>query len=223
MDILHVENLEKDYGARAVGPVSFRLKAGEIGLIVGGSGSGKSTVLDVLYGTRRATGGSAILSVGNTQRNLFDISVAELVSIRSVGIGYCTQFLSAIPGKSGADLANEAACADASLADITELLDRLALPQRLWNLPVSSWSGGEKQRLNIALAVLRKPALILLDEPFSALDETLHPIVWSVLSPLADEGSAMLIGVHKASSYTAGAKTLVALDRSGMSCGFSTD
>ncbi|MBB5278724.1 ABC-type glutathione transport system ATPase component [Rhizobium rosettiformans] len=43
MDILRVENLEKDYEARAVGPVSFRLRAGEIGLIVGGSGSGKST------------------------------------------------------------------------------------------------------------------------------------------------------------------------------------
>lgn len=212
MDILRVENLEKDYEARAVGPVSFRLRAGEIGLIVGGSGSGKSTVLDVLYGTKRASRGSAFLCVGDGQRDLFDISVAELVSIRSVAIGYCTQFLPAIPGKLAADLANEAAYAETNSADITELLDRLALPQRLWNLPVSSWSGGEKQRLNIALAALRKPALILLDEPFSALDEALHPVVWSVLSALADEGSAMLIGVHKASSYTAGAETLVALD-----------
>lgn len=212
MDILRVENLEKDYEARAVGPVSFRLRAGEIGLIVGGSGSGKSTVLDVLYGTKRASRGSAFLCVGDGQRDLFDISVAELVSIRSVAIGYCTQFLPAIPGKLAADLANDVACAETSSADITELLDRLALPQRLWNLPVSLWSGGEKQRLNIALAALRKPALILLDEPFSALDEALHPVVWSVLSALADEGSAMLIGVHKASSYTAGAETLVALD-----------
>lgn len=198
MTVLCVEDLEKQYGERSVGPASFTLEAGEIGLVVGGSGSGKSTLLDLIYGTRTATAGKAILRLGDWRRDLLGLSVAERVLVRRSAIGYCTQFLAAIPGSTGYGLAREAEAPDMRPGEMERLFERLALPSRVWHLPVAAWSGGEKQRLNIALAVLRRPPLILLDEPLSSLDPALHPVVWSVLSDFAKEGAALLVGVHQA-------------------------
>lgn len=206
--ILHAEGIEKRYGERTVGPVSFTLAAGETGLVVGGSGSGKSTLLDVIHGTRRASAGTAVLRIGDWRRDLFSLSVPELVAARRAGIGYCTQFLPAIPGRSGLDLAREAAGPGAAEA----VFERLALPPRIWTLPVTSWSGGEKQRLNIALAALRRAPLLLLDEPFAALDRALHPVLRAFLSDLAGEGTALLIALHHAEDLLPSASTLVSLE-----------
>lgn len=209
MAILHVEGLEKCYGERTVGPASFTLEAGEIGLVVGGSGSGKSTLLDLIYGTRTATAGAANLEIGEWRCNLIGLSVPELVAVRRAAIGYCTQFLPAIPGKSGIELALEAAAAGKKLVEVEEIFDRLAIPSRIWKLPAMVWSGGERQRLNIALAAVRSPALILLDEPLASLDSGLHSVVWEFLSDLAKEGMALLIGVHRADEGIAMARTVV--------------
>lgn len=209
MVILHAEGIEKRYGERTVGPVSFTLERGETGLVIGGSGSGKSTLLDLIHGTRRASAGAAVLHIGDWRRDLFSLSVPELVAVRRAAIGYCTQFLPAIPGRSGLDLAREAAPSSRAEA----VFERLALPPRIWNLSATSWSGGEKQRLNIALAALRRPPLLLLDEPFAAIDRALHPVLRAFLSDLTNEGTALLIALHHAEDLLSSAKTLVTLDR----------
>ncbi|PWE52508.1 hypothetical protein DEM27_30535 [Metarhizobium album] len=209
MAILHAEGIEKRYGARTVGPVSFMLAAGETGLVLGGSGSGKSTLLDLIHGTRRASAGAAVLHIGGWRRDLFNLSVPELVAARRAAIGYCTQFLPAIPGRTGLDLARQVAPSVAAEA----VFERLALPPRIWNLPASSWSGGEKQRLNLALAALRRPPLLLLDEPFAALDRALHPVLRSFLTDLAEEGTALLIALHHAEDGLPAARTLVSLNQ----------
>ncbi|QSZ60558.1 MULTISPECIES: ATP-binding cassette domain-containing protein [unclassified Rhizobium] len=209
MAILRVENLEKRYGERIVGPVSFTLTAGEVGLVVGGSGSGKSTLLDLIYGTRTATAGTAILEIDEWRRDLLGLSVPELVVVRRAAIGYCTQFLPAIPGKSGMELG----CEVALPSYVTQVFERLALPPQIWNLPASTWSGGERQRLNIALAALRKPALVLLDEPFASLDPSLHSAIWEFLSDLADAGSSLIVGVHRSQGDLAPVRTLTLLSQ----------
>lgn len=209
MAILRVEGLEKSYGERTVGPASFTLEAGEMGLVVGDSGSGKSTLLDLIYGTRTATAGAAILEVGGWRGDPLGLSVPELVAVRRAAIGYCTQFLPAISGKSGMDLGCEAATS----ADVAGMFERLALPPQVWELPASAWSGGERQRLNIALAALRKPALVLLDEPFASLDPGLHPAVWELLSDLAEAGSSLIVGLHRLRGDTVLGRTLIRLDQ----------
>lgn len=178
MTILCVDGIVKRYGARTVGPVSFMLAAGETGLVIGGSGSGKSTLLDLIYGTRTATAGTVILQVGHWWHDLFALSVVEFIAVRNSAIGYCSQFLPAIPGGSGLDLAWRAGPG----ATVEAVFERLALPPRIRNLPVSSWSGGEKQRLNIALA---------------ALDRALHPLLSVFLTDLAEEGTAVLMGLSQ--------------------------
>ncbi|MGO1164490.1 ATP-binding cassette domain-containing protein [Brucella sp. C7-11G] len=211
MTILHVESLERRYGERRIGPVDFSLEQGEIGLITGRSGSGKSTMLDLIYGTRVATSGKITLRLGDRECDLLSLSVPELVAVRHAAIGYCTQFLSTIPGKSGLELAREAARPGTESGEIERLLERLALPGLIWNQPVSMWSGGEKQRFNMALAALRKPSLILLDEPLAALDPTLHPIILDFLSELSGEGVTLLVGLHQTLDGFPVAKHLVCL------------
>ena len=211
MTILCVEGLAKRYGDRTIGPATFTLTAGEVGLVVGGSGSGKSTLLDLIYGTRVASAGTAILDTGGWRRDLLTLSVVELISIRRSTIGYCTQFLTAIPGKSGRDLARETAAPGTCLTEIEGLFEQLALPPHIWDLPTVTWSGGEKQRLNIALAALRRPRILLLDEPFASLDRPLHPIIWSFLSDLARAGTALLIGVHQTEDGIPTARTAISL------------
>ncbi len=215
MLLLRIENLSKIYNDRIVGPTTFTIDQGEIGLIVGPSGSGKSTLLDMIYGTRAASTGTVTVSPNGDSCDLLQLSVPAFVNFRRQALRLCTQFLQVLPGKSGLELAIEAIENRSSIEEIEDTFLSLALPKEIWLRPASSYSGGEKQRLNIALAALGKPHVLLLDEPFASLDFELHARVWKFLEAAAKQGSALLIGLHNAEYSGAATRVVSRLPAAG--------
>lgn len=192
--LLRVSGLQRRYGDRLIGPLDFTVEAGELAVITGPSGSGKSTVLDMIYGTRTASSGSVFLTVDGQSVDLLAIPVAALIKCRDQYLAYGTQFFQGVASQTGFDLALTVRGADSD--DVTRIFSALRLPEAIWSRPVSTYSGGERQRLNIALAALRRPRVLLLDEPLASLDTDLHRSVWDLTKELLKSGTAVLAALH---------------------------
>jgi len=155
--------------------ISLRLNAGQCLAITGPSGAGKSTLLRCLVGNARSDAGQIWLK---TRTGRIDIAGADertLLRARRETIAWVSQFLRAIPRVATIDIVSEPLLEDGIPLDeardrAQKLLTRLNLPERLWNLPPATFSGGEQQRVNLARGLIRPRALLLLDEPTASLD-----------------------------------------------------
>ena len=181
--ILEIQNISKNFFLHEQGRkiksckgISFSLNKGEFIGIVGESGAGKSTVLRCIYRTYLASAGTAVydsLSFGKI--DLITASEREIIQLRKAEIGYVSQFLSALP-RTAAKQHVVSGALDAgfsyeeSVKKAEEMLRYFKLPEKLWDIYPNTFSGGEKLRLNLAHAMVKAPRLLLLDEPFSALD-----------------------------------------------------
>lgn len=192
-----------------MGPVNFALGAGELGIITGGSGSGKTTVLDMLFGTKRASAGSVTLTIGTFSTDLLQLSTVSLIAARNRALAYGTQFFHGLASQSGFDLAMSSSTISSQEAE--RVFRRLSLAEAIWHKPVASYSGGEKQRLNVALAVLRRPKLLLLDEPLASIDASLHQAIWMLVEELREVGTATIVALHEPSAAPAAARHLADL------------
>jgi alpha-D-ribose 1-methylphosphonate 5-triphosphate synthase subunit PhnL len=153
----------------------FELYAGECVALTGVSGSGKSTFMRALYGNYGVDAGSIVVRDREGDFDLTRLNPLELRMLRIRTIGYVSQFLRVIPRVPALEIAMElllAAGATRAFAQATaaELFVRLGLPERLWKLSPTTFSGGEKQRVNIARTLGVSFPILLLDEPTSALD-----------------------------------------------------
>jgi alpha-D-ribose 1-methylphosphonate 5-triphosphate synthase subunit PhnL len=153
----------------------FELYAGECVALTGVSGSGKSTFMRALYGNYGVDAGSIVVRDRDGDVDLTRLNPLELSTLRIRTIGYVSQFLRVIPRVPALEIAMElllAAGATRAFAHATaaELFVRLGLPERLWKLSPTTFSGGEKQRVNIARTLGVSFPILLLDEPTSALD-----------------------------------------------------
>ncbi len=149
----------------AVDGISFEIEQGEFAVIVGSSGAGKTTVLNILGGMDSCDEGSII--VGGTDISRLDEH--DLATYRRYDIGFVFQFYNLVPNltaKENVELASQI-CKDHK--DAVEALDSVGLFDRRNNFP-SQLSGGEQQRVSIARALAKKPKLLLCDEPTGALD-----------------------------------------------------
>jgi ABC-2 type transport system ATP-binding protein len=187
MDAIAVTGLRHAYGdVVAVDGIDFSVAEGEVFALLGTNGAGKTTTLEVLEGFRRPAAG--------TVRVLGRDPYAERTALApSVGV---------LPQESG--LIGELTVAEtmtlwqhlSSRRDHPdELLDRLALTHRA-NVPVDRLSGGERRRLDIALAVWGRPRLLVLDEPSTGLDPESRQRVWSLVEDLATTGTTVLLTTH---------------------------
>src|SRR6201991_2254495 len=181
--------------------VSFRVEPGECVVLSGPSGAGKSSILKMIFGNYRCDGGRIGIRHQGVQIDLAKAEPRQILSVRRATIGYVSQFLRAVPRVATIDvvaeplIVNGVARADAQ-ARAGELLHRLNIPERLWQLPPATFSGGEQQRVNIARGFISDLPILLLDEPTASLDAANRAVVVELVEQKKKQGVAMVAIVH---------------------------
>jgi alpha-D-ribose 1-methylphosphonate 5-triphosphate synthase subunit PhnL len=207
--MIEVSNAEKTFTMHLQGGVqlpvvrgvSFRVDAGECVVLSGPSGAGKSSILKMMFGNYRCDCGRIGI---RHEGALIDIAKAEprqILGVRRATIGYVSQFLRAVPRVATVDVVAEPLIANGTArAEAREragsLLRRLNIPERLWALPPSTFSGGEQQRVNIARGFISDLPILLLDEPTASLDAANRAVVVDLIDEKKRAGVAMVAIVH---------------------------
>ena len=150
----------------AVDGISFNIEEGEFAVVVGSSGAGKTTVLNILGGMDSATKGEVIVS----GKDITKLSDRELIDYRRFDIGFVFQFYNLIPNLTARENIELATQISKNPMDIDVALESVGLGERRENFP-AQLSGGEQQRVSIARALAKRPKLLLCDEPTGALDD----------------------------------------------------
>jgi alpha-D-ribose 1-methylphosphonate 5-triphosphate synthase subunit PhnL len=177
--------------------VSFEVRAGECAVLDGPSGTGKSSILKMIYGNYRADAGRVLVRDGADWVDVASAAPRRVLRLRKATIGYVSQFLRTIPRVGALDIVAAAAreyglAADAALPRAGELLGRLNIPERLWHLPPATFSGGEQQRVNIARGFAAEHPILLLDEPTASLDAANRDAVVAFIEARKRAGAALL-------------------------------
>jgi len=207
--MIEIRNAEKTFtmhlqgGVRlpVVRGVSFEVRAGECVVLSGPSGAGKSSILKMIFGNYRCDGG--VIAVRH-EKAMLDVATAEprqILSVRRSSIGYVSQFLRAVPRVPTIDVVAEPLVATGTSPETAHaqagiLLRRLNIPERLWALPPSTFSGGEQQRVNIARGFISNLPVLLLDEPTASLDAANREVVVDLIAEKKRAGVAMVAIVH---------------------------
>lgn len=203
--LLEVDALSKTFtihhlGKRLTGcrDIGFRVEHGEFIGITGRSGSGKSTVLKLIYRTYLPQQGT--ICYDSERFGMVDLarcSEREVIYLRRHEIGYVSQFLQVAPRTTAREIVEGAVLeseGDEMLAreETTKILMHFELDRELWDSYPKTFSGGEKLRLNIAHAMVKRPRLLLLDEPTASLDEQNKRKVRQLIEQLKRQGTTML-------------------------------
>ncbi|HEX6487440.1 MAG TPA: ATP-binding cassette domain-containing protein [Candidatus Dormibacteraeota bacterium] len=199
--VLEVHDLRKTYvqhlldGARreVLRGVDLNVAPGEVVVLRGESGSGKSSLLRCVYRSAVPDAGSILLAAGDGALDLAQASERQVLEAREDLVGMASQFLSVVPRVSAVELVEGGGV---SREEAGELLAKLSLRAELHSVPPATFSGGERQIVNLALALARKRPLLLLDEVTSALDPRRRQAVLAVLKERKERGVAMLAVFH---------------------------
>lgn len=196
---VRIRNLQKSYGSgssrtQVLKHVDLDIEKGKICTILGPSGSGKSTLLN-------AIGGMDTVDQGQILIEGMDISAmkyAQLTEYRRTYIGYIFQFYNLIPDLTVKENMETTKYLGTDMMDVEELLDILGLREHQFKFP-SELSGGQQQRCAIGRALVKKPSLLLCDEPTGALDSKTSQDILELLERLNKEfGMTMILVTHNA-------------------------
>ncbi len=208
--VLSVRNLKKTFKIHLLGELtvntiesfSFDLDEGDFAVLVGPSGIGKSTVLNCIFRTYLVTGGNIIYSARDGSR--FDLASCDertIMRLRNTEMAYVTQFLHCQPRMAAelvvaAPRVAQGLSLEQALEEARELMERLAIPRELWCAFPATFSGGERQRVNLARALISKPRLLLMDEPTASLDPSSIARVLDILKEMKQKGTTFLSVFH---------------------------
>lgn len=170
MSYIEFKNVVKEYISgenkiRALDGASFDVKEGELAVILGSSGAGKTTALNILGGMDTPTSGKVWVD----GRDISQYKKKQLTGYRRTDIGFVFQFYNLVPNLTALENVELAAQVCKNSLDAGQTLDKVGLAERKGNFP-SQLSGGEQQRVAIARALAKNPKLLLCDEPTGALD-----------------------------------------------------
>ena len=196
---------------------SFTVEAGRLTALVGPSGAGKSTVLKCVYRTYLPQTGSIVLH-GSEDVDLATCDDHAVLRLRRRDLAYVTQFLHCLPRQGTLDVVAAPLAAlggdrESARAAAGERLRELDLPERLWDVPPATFSGGERQRVNLARGLVRRPRLLMLDEPTASLDRRSAALVVDAIRSAKAAGVAVLAIFHDPELVAALADTVVELIR----------
>lgn len=177
---------------RAADNINFSIKKGEFVVIVGPSGAGKTTVLNILGGMDTATGGT--LTVDG--KDITEYDSRQLTGYRRDDIGFVFQFYNLIPNLTALENVELALQICKDPLDAKKVLEDVGLGDRLDNFP-AQLSGGEQQRVSIARALAKNPKLLLCDEPTGALDYNTGKAILKLLQNMCRErGMTVIVITH---------------------------
>ena len=214
MSYIEFNNVVKRYGSgaaeiRALDGATFSVEKGELAVILGASGAGKTTALNILGGMDSATSGQVLIDGQDIARS----SEAQLVEYRRSAVGFVFQFYNLVQNLTAlenVELASEI-CRDP--LDPAQTLTSVGLGERLNNFP-AQLSGGEQQRVSIARALAKNPKLLLCDEPTGALDYKTGKQVLGLLQETCRKTGRTVIVITHNTALTAMADRVIQV-RSG--------
>ncbi len=192
-----LENVTKVYhmgevDIHAVDGIDFEIQKGEFVVIVGPSGAGKTTVLNILGGMDTASSGSVIVDGSDIAR----YSQKKLTTYRRGDIGFVFQFYNLVPNLTALENVELALQISRNPLNAEEVLREVGLEQRMGNFP-TQLSGGEQQRVSIARALAKNPKLLLCDEPTGALDYQTGKAILKLLQDMCRErGMTVIVITH---------------------------
>ncbi len=174
--------------------VSFEVEKGELAIILGASGAGKSTVLNILAGMDSNDEGQILVD----GQDISNYSSQALTQYRREAIGFVFQFYNLVPNLTALENVELATEIVKDALDPVETLQSVGLDERMGNFP-SQLSGGEQQRVSIARALAKRPKLLLCDEPTGALDyQTGKQVLQILQDKCRKEGTTVIIVTHNA-------------------------
>lgn len=208
--MLKIEHLSKEFfihirnDAQIEGfeDISLDIKGGTLTAVTGPSGCGKSSLLKCIYRTYTPTGGHVWYTAKDGKTiDLASAEPWEIIKLRKREIGYVSQFFHVIPRISAIDILIHTQTAQGvgerkARKKAEEYLRCVGISENLWDMYPSTFSGGEKQRLNIANALITSPRFLLLDEPTASLDMVSKEWVMKLILQLKAQGTAMLGVFH---------------------------
>lgn len=170
MSFISFSHVRKDYKMgevtiQALADVNFEIEKGELTVILGSSGAGKTTALNILGGMDTVSDGSVIVD----GTDLTACNKKALTRYRREDIGFVFQFYNLVPNLTALENVELASQICKDSLDAASVLDKVGLSERMSNFP-AQLSGGEQQRVAIARAIAKNPKLLLCDEPTGALD-----------------------------------------------------
>ena len=199
--MIHVSNLSKTFTLHNQGSAvievmrdaAFDVGAGQCIGLIGASGAGKSTLMRMIYGNYLSASGS--IRIGDV-----DVATAEpreIIALRRETLGYVSQFLRVVPRVPTIEVVAEPLLAvgvdrTTATARAADLLSRLNIPETLWSLSPTTFSGGEQQRVNIARGFAYDYPALLLDEPTASLDATNREVVLTLIEEAKARGTAIV-------------------------------
>jgi alpha-D-ribose 1-methylphosphonate 5-triphosphate synthase subunit PhnL len=182
--------------------VNLAVYPGRLTALIGPTGAGKSSVLKGIYRSYLPSAGRILYrdALGH-EFDLVQVSEHQMLELRRREIGFVTQFLHCLPRQATLDVVAQplltlGAARVEARQRAGELLTALNLPERLWSVSPATFSGGERQRVNLARGFVARPRLLLLDEPTASLDPRTAECVIDLIEQAKSEGTALLAIFH---------------------------